>query len=91
MDTQPQWVMLQEQHDNKDKSRPEHRYSHSASPMGDVMVVTHGYYYGHGGSGPQWLDDTWIFDPAINLWTQVIPRQSPKDHPHSRMSHTAVV
>lgn len=50
------------------------------------------YYYGHDGSGPQWLADTWMFDTASARWEALVRHESTATpRPHGRMSHTAVI
>eukprot|EP00038_Savillea_parva_P003312 m.123981 g.123981 ORF g.123981 m.123981 type:complete len:371 (-) comp11139_c3_seq1:2695-3807(-) len=47
------------------------------------------YFYGHDGSGPQWLDDTWSYNTRTSTWTPLTPPSG--ERPHGRMSHAAVV
>lgn len=93
-----EWALAQTQHENTDTSRPRTRYSHSATLVGDKMVVTHGYFYDHKGRGPQWLDDSWIYDMDTgnqengpNPW-RLLNGGGLVDQaaPHGRMSHTSL-
>eukprot|EP00040_Diaphanoeca_grandis_P030736 m.182396 g.182396 ORF g.182396 m.182396 type:complete len:443 (-) comp32113_c0_seq1:16-1344(-) len=94
------WSIVQPQHSNQDGTRPTVRYSHSTTLVNNLMVVTHGYYYDHGqrdiglaSKGPQWLDDTWLYDidagnvGTNNPWKRMTPA-GPR--PHGRMSHSAI-
>jgi len=90
------WEELLPQHENRDYmgKRPRTRYSHTATEIGDEVIIAFGYFYDHWDKGgATWHPDIWGLATkdvsAKKLW-RLITQGAGAGFPAPRMNHVAI-
>mmetsp|Transcript_51108 Transcript_51108/g.94584 ORF Transcript_51108/g.94584 Transcript_51108/m.94584 type:complete len:409 (+) Transcript_51108:22-1248(+) len=97
------WQTVLPQYENREhlRTRPRTRYSHTATVVGDELLIAFGYFYDRtDGGGATWLSDVWAWrqpelaepddDVEPSAWAQVWSAASVGPGPQPRMNHVAL-